>query len=208
VLSQDAFEELYRTEARPLWTYVYRVIGNVADTDDLVQDAFCRLLQADVGWTDRRRTPALPISDCRQPHDRRLGRERARSRDEPERVIEPAAPHDDVTKTFGRLKPRERALLWLAYVEHETHAEIADRAATRAGLVVEGAVAAAVGGRTPSDLAPRRGRAPASPLWPDDCSAAHLGVAPNHRRRGHLFERAFEWAVAMLQRLSIDLSTP
>jgi RNA polymerase sigma-70 factor, ECF subfamily len=129
VLSQNAFEELYRTAARPLWTYVYRVTSNVADTDDLVQDAFCRLLQADVGGLtaeELRRYLFRIAGNLMTDRWRRFGRERARSRDEPERVIEPAAPHDDVTKTFDRLKPRERALLWLAYVEHETHAEIAE----------------------------------------------------------------------------------
>jgi RNA polymerase sigma-70 factor, ECF subfamily len=128
-LSEEAFGELYRAVARPLWTYVYRVTSNVADADDIVQDAFCRLLQADVrSLTDDelRRYLFRVAGNLVTDRWRRLTREQARSHYERERVIEPALPHDDVTKTFGRLKPRERALLWLAYVEHESHTEIAD----------------------------------------------------------------------------------
>jgi RNA polymerase sigma-70 factor (ECF subfamily) len=40
-------------------------------------------------------------------------------------------PDLDVTRTFNELKPRERALLWLAYVEGDSHADIA--AALRLG---------------------------------------------------------------------------
>jgi RNA polymerase sigma-70 factor (ECF subfamily) len=32
----------------------------------------------------------------------------------------------DVARLFSELKPRQRALLWLAYVEGDTHRDIAD----------------------------------------------------------------------------------
>ena len=32
----------------------------------------------------------------------------------------------DVRRAMGRLKPRERALLWLAYAQGSSHSEIAD----------------------------------------------------------------------------------
>jgi RNA polymerase sigma factor (sigma-70 family) len=37
---------------------------------------------------------------------------------------EPAG-HEEVARTFASLTPRERALLWLAYVEGHNHADIA-----------------------------------------------------------------------------------
>ena len=48
-----------------------------------------------------------------------------------EMTQEPAAPRPrddqdaDIAKIFSELKPRDRALLWLAYVEGESHEEIA-----------------------------------------------------------------------------------
>jgi len=40
--------------------------------------------------------------------------------------IDPGAtPDDTVSQEFAELKPRERALLWLAYVEEHNHQEIA-----------------------------------------------------------------------------------
>ena len=62
-------------------------------------------------------------------HFRETKRERARAdvvtRETPV-VHEPReALRHDMMRTFSELKPRERALLWLAYVEEDTHADIA-----------------------------------------------------------------------------------
>ena len=40
-----------------------------------------------------------------------------------------------VRQAFERLKPRERQLLWLAYVEGSNHKEIADWTGLRAGSI-------------------------------------------------------------------------
>lgn len=44
LLTQTEFQDLYRAHARPLWAYVFRLTGNAADADDLLQGAYCRLL--------------------------------------------------------------------------------------------------------------------------------------------------------------------
>ena len=42
--------------------------------------------------------------------------------------------HDlDVARSFGQLAPRERAMLWLAYVEGSGHEEIAQSLGVRTG---------------------------------------------------------------------------
>ena len=47
MLTEHAFGEFYQRHARAVWIYVYRVTNNPADADDIVQEAFLRLFQAD-----------------------------------------------------------------------------------------------------------------------------------------------------------------
>lgn len=132
-LDDAAFSAFYESHARALWAYVYRVTGNGADADDIVQEAFLRLLRAGLHTDDaeqRRRYLYRVASNLL------VDRWRKRKRDEPieERRAgtEPSGANDlsdprdqDVARTFARLTARDRALLWLAYVEGETHEEIA-----------------------------------------------------------------------------------
>ena len=116
--------------ARPLWAYVYRVIRHAGDADDVVQDAFCRLLRADVeGLNDEelRRYVFRIAGNLMTDRWRRTERETRwldRLRGEPQ--FDPGeAPDDSVSREFNELRPRDRALLWLAYVEEHNHQEIA-----------------------------------------------------------------------------------
>jgi RNA polymerase sigma-70 factor (ECF subfamily) len=134
-LSEAAFADLYRQQARPLWGYVFRVTGNAADADDVVQEAFIRMFNAEL--------PALTPEEMRKylfrvasnvvtDRWRRSSREATatntgESAGERGPAVSPDPLRDqDVTRTFAELKPRERALLWLAYVEGEDHRGIAD----------------------------------------------------------------------------------
>ena len=126
-----AFGEFYNRHARALWSYVYRVNGNAADADDIVQDAFCRVLSAglpDLQDEDRRRYLFRVAGNLMTDRWRRTQREQswlARLRPPPPEP--PPAGHDEsVARTFAALKPRERALLWLAYVEQQDHQQIAE----------------------------------------------------------------------------------
>ena len=127
-LEEAAFSAFYATHARQLWAYVYRVTGNGADADDLVQEAFLRLLRSgpDASDEDRRRFLYRVASNLMVDRWRRRKREDS---DSPQRVSDVAvpasAPDDDVARTFAELSARDRALLWLAYVEEESHQEIA-----------------------------------------------------------------------------------
>lgn len=113
-----------------MWAYVYRVIRHAGDADDVVQDAFCRLLRADVeGLNDEelRRYVFRIAGNLMTDRWRRTERETRwldRLRGEPQ--FDPGeAPDDSVSQEFNELKPRDRALLWLAYVEEHNHQEIA-----------------------------------------------------------------------------------
>jgi RNA polymerase sigma-70 factor, ECF subfamily len=129
-LDERAFAACYQQHSRALWAYLYRVTGKPSDADDLVQDAFCRLLQAEVGGLGDealRRYVFRIGSNLLADRWRRATQEASwldRLRGSTEAHVDPEYD-DSVSREFGTLKPRERALLWLAYVEGESHEEIA-----------------------------------------------------------------------------------
>jgi RNA polymerase sigma-70 factor (ECF subfamily) len=112
-------------------SYLYRVTGKASDADDLVQEAFCRLLQANVGELgdeELRRYVFRIGSNLLADRWRRATQESSwldRLRGITESHVDPEYD-DTVSREFAALKPRERALLWLAYVEGESHEEIAN----------------------------------------------------------------------------------
>jgi len=127
VLTKHAFGSFYERHARSVWIYVYRVTNNAADADDIVQEAFLRIFQVDILPADdegmRRylfRVAGNLIADRwrRRARDERHTTTSVEAHDPQERDI-------DVARVFSELKPRERALLWLAYVEGDAHTDIA-----------------------------------------------------------------------------------
>jgi RNA polymerase sigma-70 factor (ECF subfamily) len=130
-LNERAFASCYERNARSLWSYLYRVTGKASDADDLVQDAFCRLLQAEVGALadqELRRYAFRIATNLLADRWRRARVEESwldRLRGGAETHTDPEYD-DSVSREFAAMKPRERALLWLAYVEGESHENIAD----------------------------------------------------------------------------------
>jgi len=138
-LSDEAFAALYERNARSLWIYAYRITSNAADADDIVQETFVRVLDADLpdGDENARRYLFRVASNLATDRWRRVVREERtlRSADRPSTVTQPPVPDDDVAQTFAALKPRDRALLWLAYVEGETHESIAGALRLKRGSI-------------------------------------------------------------------------
>lgn len=131
VMDETAFHAFYQRTARPLWSYVRRLTGDRAVADDVVQTAFCRMLAAPIGETDEAHLRAYVFrvaSNLVVDHFRRAKRERgaeARERVQDGSTDGPIAARLDMARTLERLEPRERAMLWLAYVEGADHREIA-----------------------------------------------------------------------------------
>jgi RNA polymerase sigma-70 factor (ECF subfamily) len=132
---EEGFRRLYEATSRPLWGYLQHASGRPDVADDLLQETYCRFLL--------RQAPAMDEAESRSYLYRiatNLLHNRARSRDDAarEKPAESGAQTDedarlDVRAAMRRLKPRERELLWLAYVEGMSHAEIA--AATGLGTM-------------------------------------------------------------------------
>jgi RNA polymerase sigma-70 factor (ECF subfamily) len=128
-LDDERFRDLYEQTAGRLRGYLRRVSGSAALADDILQETFLRVFRMhpqegqsidNAGFLFKVATNLL------YDHWRREKRERgflglwkggaARTN---------AALEHDVGRLLLLLKPRERALLWLAYVEGCSHEEIA-----------------------------------------------------------------------------------
>ena len=139
LMDEASFQAFYRRHGRALWSYLCRMVGNQAHADDLVQEAFCKFLVAPVGALDEAAQRAylfriatnLVIDQWRK----RTREQQALDQFAPALTPPPAVAGAgtalgqglsiDMARTFNELKPRERALLWLAYVEGSEHDEIA-----------------------------------------------------------------------------------
>ena len=128
-LDEAAFAAFHARTSRALRAYVYRVLGQAPDVDDIVQEAYLRMLRADVPSDDEEhlrrylyRVTSNLIVDRWRKRRHEQGEEMMPELASPRpRYEEDAA----VAKIFAELKPRDRALLWLAYVEGDSHEEIA-----------------------------------------------------------------------------------
>ena len=126
---EPAFERLYHSTARRLWSYLRRLTADAAMAEDVLQESYLRLLRAARGAPPttsgpRCSTASRPTSAF---DEWRRRRRRAAGRARMPRVASaaPAGGGEDVGRLLEALAPRARALLWLAYVEGWTHAEIA-----------------------------------------------------------------------------------
>jgi RNA polymerase sigma-70 factor, ECF subfamily len=136
-VDEEAFRAFYEQTARGLWSYLWRVTGERQLADDLLQETYFRFLRARSSYENQthRRNALYRIATnlARDARRRRLIREPfgATGGDNIEKV---SSRHDaaasaerasEVALAMSKLKPREREMLWLAYAEGASHAEIA-----------------------------------------------------------------------------------
>ena len=136
VMDEDTFRAFYERTARGVWAYLARVTGDRQLADDLLQETYYRFLRAAASYESEshRRNSLYRIATNLARDSRRRSLLRASfnaSVDDIESVASsdcgPAPDRTaDFTRAMSHLKPRERAMLWLAYAEGASHREIAD----------------------------------------------------------------------------------
>lgn len=136
-MNEEEFRAFYELTSRPVWVYLTRMTGDHRLADDLLQEAYYRLLRTKATFEsedhgrnylyriatnlvhDHRRRPRAdrePLGDVdRMPAPEGSGGSEGR-----------AARHIDLDRAMAQLKPRERSMLWLAYAQGCSHEEIAD----------------------------------------------------------------------------------
>jgi RNA polymerase sigma-70 factor (ECF subfamily) len=134
-MDEDTFRAFYERTARPLWGYLSRMTGSPQLADDLLQESYYRLLRVSIPWqNEAHRRAYLYRSATNLVRDsRRRARHTAAPADDetldvaaPGDVAEQSARRTDLRRALARLRPRDRALLWLAYAQGHAHVEIAE----------------------------------------------------------------------------------
>ena len=131
-MEEAAFASLYEATFPALWAYVVRGVGEAAVADDISQEAYVRFLQAKTSGLDAPQVKAYLYriaTNLMHDHWRRSKRDVHDDNDAREHP-DPAGDERldlrlDVNEAFEELSPRQRTLLWLAYVEGYGHRDIA-----------------------------------------------------------------------------------
>ena len=138
-MSEDEFRLFYERTARPLWAYLSRLTGNSQKADDLLQETyyrFCRAAASHENEVHRRnslfRIATNLVRDAARYQKYRAevsldehtaeGSEPASKMPAPDRHFE---VQSDLQRAMSRLDSSQRELLWLAYAQGASHAEIA-----------------------------------------------------------------------------------
>jgi len=144
-MDEDAFRSFYDRTARPVWAYLSRTTGDAQAADDLLQECYYRLLRAKVEFEneahrrhylfriatnlarDRRRRPSreLPLTETLEESSHPVDAS----------LADAVTARRDVGRALGELRPRDRDLLWFAYAQGLTHAEIAESIGVKPGSV-------------------------------------------------------------------------
>jgi RNA polymerase sigma-70 factor, ECF subfamily len=126
-MDEKEFRLLYDATARPILAYLIGVTGRRDVAEDLLQETYCRFLVRQPKPMEANETLRYLFRIAtNQLRDRWR-----RGEDDPWReTVEDGYAVDvdmqmDVQAAMGALKPKERELLWLAYVEGMNHTEIA-----------------------------------------------------------------------------------
>jgi RNA polymerase sigma-70 factor (ECF subfamily) len=125
-----AFRELYDRTSPRIAAYLRRVTGSPDWSEDLLQDTYVRYLNAKRPEMDDRQTVSYLFRIATNlVYDgwRSMRREREWEEAAPRATVspEPVGLKRDVEEALSKLSARERALVWLAYVEGYAHKDIA-----------------------------------------------------------------------------------
>jgi RNA polymerase sigma-70 factor (ECF subfamily) len=141
-MDEESFRGFYERTARTVWAYLARITGEPQAADDLLQETYYRFLRANAVWDSEahRRAYLFRIATnlARDRHRRTVAAPTVQLGDHDVAAASDPAAADrraDLDRAMRRLKPRERALLWLAYGVGQPHTEIAGTLGLKTGSV-------------------------------------------------------------------------
>ena len=150
---EDAVGDLYDRYAAPLFGLAVRVVGERADAEEVVMEAFTQAWRTARGYNEQRgsvgawltmmvRSRALDLGRSRQRRERMTTRGAPEEtagislrRDDPSRSVEMSEQRRNVEEALKALPLMQRTAIELAYYDGLTHSEIATRLETPLGTV-------------------------------------------------------------------------
>lgn len=124
-----AFAATYAEHQRPVWAYLVRLGATRAAAEDLTQEAFIKWLNSAHSVSEPGQVRAFLFTAASRLLIDQWRRERPFVSWDATAADESVVPAEDGMMSGGAwaaLTQRERQLLWLAYAEELTHAEIAE----------------------------------------------------------------------------------
>jgi RNA polymerase sigma-70 factor (ECF subfamily) len=145
MMDEESFRGFYARTSGMLWAYVARATGDGSAADDLLQEAYYRLL---------RTATAFESEDHRRNYLFRIATNLIRDRYRRPRIDNAQFPKNaegeiaaggdlaqqtqqrgDLQRAMAQLTQRERELVWLAYGQGSTHQEIAGALGLKTGSI-------------------------------------------------------------------------
>ncbi len=137
------WEKFYENYSRSFWFYIYKICGDEPMADDIFQESFYKFLKAKINFQNEKHMQAylyriayrLIIDKARRIKvEKKAIEEEQRTYMSDNKKEGPKSEIHfslDMEKTFKKLKPKERTLLWLVYVEGYSYGEIAEMTDTK-----------------------------------------------------------------------------
>jgi len=129
-MDEATFRLFYEQTSRPLFRYLMAMTRKQDLAEDLLQETYCHFLTAHLPDMEEHQAGSYLFRIATNLLRDRWRRSTQAPPLEDKVEVASTCPHLErtlgVRQAFDRLKPRERQLLWLAYVEGSNHQEIAN----------------------------------------------------------------------------------
>jgi len=135
---KEFFREFYQKHSRPFWLYIFKICGDENLAEDIFQESFLRFLRAEpvIVSENHLKSYLYKIAFRLIIDKKRKIKVENRVFEARKRALKENMYTDDrenrthisldMEKMFRLLKPKERILLWLAYIEGYSYKEIAE----------------------------------------------------------------------------------
>ena len=144
-MDEEAFRGFYNRTSSMLWAYIARATNDTAGADDLLQEAYFRLLRSTTTFESEEHRKNYLFRIATNLIRDRFRRPRIDNAQLPEHgegdipdsgdLARQTQQRSDLARAMAKLSQRERELVWLAYGQGSTHQEIAGALGLKTGSI-------------------------------------------------------------------------